>query len=54
VQKLSQAILKLIENPGLRRKMGKAGRRYVLANYDIEENALLFKNLYHKLVGEVE
>jgi glycosyltransferase involved in cell wall biosynthesis len=54
VQELSQAILNLIEKPGLRKSMGRAGRKFVLENYNIEENVLLFENLYHKIIDGVE
>ena len=31
---IAQAFIKLIEDPELRRRMGKAGREHVLANFD--------------------
>lgn len=46
---LAQAIQKLIDQPGLREKMGKAGRRFVLKNYRIEDNADKLISLYENL-----
>ena len=52
IEELKSAIKKLIENPLLRKNMGKAGRKFVLKHYNIEENVLLFKNLYYKIAEE--
>jgi glycosyltransferase involved in cell wall biosynthesis len=49
-EQLAQAILTLIENPALRRQMGKRGRMHVLANYRWEDNAALMERLYHRFV----
>jgi glycosyltransferase involved in cell wall biosynthesis len=49
-EQLAQAILTLIENPALRRQMGKRGRKHILANYRWEDNAALMERLYHRFV----
>jgi glycosyltransferase involved in cell wall biosynthesis len=49
-EQLAQAILTLIENPALRRQMGKRGRRHVLANYRWEDNAAMMEKLYQRVV----
>jgi glycosyltransferase involved in cell wall biosynthesis len=53
-EQLAQAILALIENPALRRQMGKRGREHVLANYRWEDNAALMENLYQRIVHSSE
>ena len=53
-EQLAQAILTLIENPALRRQMGKRGREHVLANYRWEDNAALMENLYQRIVHSSE
>lgn len=47
VEQLSCAIIKLIRNRDVMTDMGKAGRQFVLENYDIEKNVLLFEQIYH-------
>ncbi len=49
-EQLAQAILTLIENPALRRQMGKRGRKHVLANYRWEDNAALMERLYQRFI----
>ena len=49
IEELKSAIKKLIENPLLRKSMGKAGRKFVFENYNIRENVQLFKHLYYKI-----
>jgi glycosyltransferase involved in cell wall biosynthesis len=49
VELLKDAMLKLIKNPEERKQMGKAGREYVLKNYNLENNVSLFENLYQNV-----
>ncbi len=49
VQQLAAAVIKLIKDPELRKSMGKEGRRFVLENYNLEENVCLFERLYQNL-----
>lgn len=49
VQQLATAVIKLIKDPELRKNMGKEGRRFVLENYNLEENVCLFERLYQNL-----
>lgn len=48
VEALSEAIIKLILNNKLRKKMAKRGRKFVFKNYNIEDNVLMFENLYNR------
>ncbi|MBW2983761.1 glycosyltransferase [Candidatus Woesearchaeota archaeon] len=41
---------KLIENPKLREKIGKAGRRYVLKNFDISKIAKKYTDFFDELI----
>jgi glycosyltransferase involved in cell wall biosynthesis len=50
VAQLADAIIKLVANPALRERMGKKGRQFVLDNYRIEDNVLLFEELFEKLL----
>jgi glycosyltransferase involved in cell wall biosynthesis len=50
IVQLANAIIKLIEDPDLRKQMGKKGRQFVLDNFRIEDNVLLFENLYKRLL----
>lgn len=50
VGQLADAIKKLIANPTLRVRMGKNARQFVLDNYRIEDNVLLFEDLFEKLL----
>jgi len=50
VTKLADAIIKLIENPNLRAKMGIAGRKYVLENYNLDNNFILLEQLYYNML----
>ena len=45
-EQLAHAVLKLIENPELRWQMGKNGRKYVIENYNWEDNAKLMEDIY--------
>ncbi len=50
---IAAALIKLIEDPELRRRMGKAGRQHVLANFDSKIWAAhLYKYLYRNLPPE--
>tara|TARA_A100001015_G_C15029690_1_gene732506 strand:+ start:1998 stop:3173 length:1176 start_codon:yes stop_codon:yes gene_type:complete len=46
---LANAISHLINNPDLRYKMGKRGRKRVLKNFDIEKNIPLFADLIYTI-----
>ena len=46
VDALSKAMLKLIEDPLLRERMGKAGRQYILNNFNWDDNATLMEKVY--------
>jgi len=50
--KLAAAIEKLIMNPELRLKMGKAGRDFIIQKYTWKDNLLAMKNLYEKILAE--
>jgi glycosyltransferase involved in cell wall biosynthesis len=50
VEQLSRALLKLIDEPDLRRKMGQAGRRFVEERYRWEDNLRAMSELYYKLM----
>jgi glycosyltransferase involved in cell wall biosynthesis len=52
VNKLAEAIEKLIVNPELRLEMGKAGRDFVIQKYIWKDNLLAMKNLYEKILAE--
>jgi len=45
-KEIARAIIKLIKNSRLRRKMGKNGRKYIINNFVLEKNV---KNLYKKI-----
>lgn len=49
VEQLANAIIKLIENPDDRERMGRAGRHFVVKNFNIVENVRAFERLYRKL-----
>jgi glycosyltransferase involved in cell wall biosynthesis len=50
VKELANAIMRLIRNPEERMRMGKAGRKFVLQNYNIEDNFALLEKLYNKMM----
>ena len=50
VEELSQKIKLLMENPGLRREMGEAGRNYIMKNFDWDEIAESYIKLYTTLI----
>ncbi len=47
----AEAISTLIENEGLRRGMGTAGRKFVIQNYEWSENASRMERLYQSILG---
>jgi L-malate glycosyltransferase len=49
----ASAIMKLIEDPELKKRMGTAGRNYVLKNYEWNENASRMKKLYQIIMSTV-
>lgn len=50
VSKLVEALDKLITNPGLRKRMGIAGRKFVENNYRWEDNLNTMRNLYLEMM----
>jgi glycosyltransferase involved in cell wall biosynthesis len=52
VEKLAAAIEKLIHDPRLRLKMGKAGREFVEREYVWKDNLATMINLYEKILAE--
>lgn len=50
-QALAKAISRLLEDPDLRHRMGKAGRRFVLCHYDWYESTARMERLYESLAG---
>ncbi len=51
VAELANALEKLISNPDLREKMGRAGRAYVENNYRWESNLKAMNDLYMEIMG---
>jgi glycosyltransferase involved in cell wall biosynthesis len=49
---LADALQRLLEDSGLRRKMGQAGRRYVERHYDIDSSADTLARLFGSLLAE--
>lgn len=52
VEQLANSIARLIKNPELRIKMGIAGRKFVLENFNLHENVELFDKLYREILKE--
>jgi glycosyltransferase involved in cell wall biosynthesis len=50
VDQLTEAIAILIQNPQLRQKMGRAGRRWMEQHYDWAENARMMEDLYRDML----
>lgn len=48
---LAEAIEKLILNEDLRRKMGRAGREYVIQNYELKSTVEIMKEQYCKILN---
>ncbi|MGX8690946.1 MAG: glycosyltransferase, partial [Bacteroidaceae bacterium] len=46
---MAQALLKLLSDKDLRERMGAAGRKRVLENYDWEQNVTTMENLFKKV-----
>ena len=46
---IADAVLKLIENPQLMRKLGKEGRRYVEKKFSINKIARIYKEIFKKV-----
>ena len=46
-EELAEELIKLVENPALREKYGKAGREKVLREYDWSKNVETLINVYH-------
>lgn len=52
VKELAAAIIRLIENPELRKKMGEAGRKRVLEHYTWEKKGELIRRIYEEVFGK--
>ena len=52
-EQLAEAILKLIEDPELRLRMGQEGRRYVLKHYRWVDNAAEMAKLYRQYIHSI-
>jgi L-malate glycosyltransferase len=50
INQLAAAIIRLIENPAQRAKMGQAGRNFVEQNYRWEENLRSMEKLYYEVL----
>jgi glycosyltransferase involved in cell wall biosynthesis len=50
IAQLSEALVKLITDPELRMKMGRAGREYVERNYCWQDNVAAMINLYREML----
>ncbi len=51
---LAEAMLRLADNPDLRRRMGAAGRQRVLTHYTMERHVAAFQALYEEMIGQGE
>jgi len=51
INDLAAALLRLIENPNLREKMGEAGRKRVLEQYNWDRKETFIHNLYNKILN---
>jgi glycosyltransferase involved in cell wall biosynthesis len=49
---LAEAIARLLDDPAMCARMGKAGREYVKQNYDWRENAGRMEQIYRSLIAE--
>ena len=53
-ERLSKALLELIQNPGLSARIGEAGRNYVLKHFDMRENSRKIVRIYRTLLGDAQ
>jgi glycosyltransferase involved in cell wall biosynthesis len=53
VSELAGALEKLIVNPDLRERMGRAGRAFVEADYRWESNLKAMNDLYVEVTGQI-
>jgi glycosyltransferase involved in cell wall biosynthesis len=51
VEAIADAIVRLVEDPGLRLRMGAAGRAYVQRHYQWSDNVKLMERLYDDMLG---
>lgn len=51
INDLAEALLKLANNPDLRRKMGEAGRKRVMEHYTWEKKGEFIKKVYEEVLG---
>ena len=49
---IANAVLTLIENPKLRKKIGENGRSFVLKNFDIEKTAKEYEKIYFEILSQ--
>lgn len=52
IGKLTEAMKRMIEHPEERERMGRAGREFVLRNYDWEENVTKMEEVYREVLRE--
>lgn len=50
-EKFAEKLAKLIDNPDLRRKIGKNGRKRVIENFNLEKQSREFKDMYIQTAG---
>lgn len=48
----AEALMKLVEDTGLRRRMGASGREIAVASFDIQKNLALLRRLYTETAGK--
>jgi glycosyltransferase involved in cell wall biosynthesis len=52
IEQLKNALLVLIKNEELRKKMGKSGRKFVLERFNINDNVLQIEKIYNKVINK--
>ncbi len=51
VEALAEALIRLLKNPGIRLKMGEAGREFVREQYNWQDNVRRMEELYFEVAG---